>query len=255
MNFSIPALSEAINTCTNSVPEVYDFIVHDPHFYNEIVFRGLYESIFNFTFCIGNAIQAFSVVIYFLCIIILKLIFLSSPHLMSLGNAIIEFHKTQLGFWDMVVEAILIVTILLLLIFRKRIVNAWRRFEANLAKKSRTLARIFPHLLFFTTAALFSFFGQKFLLPLASTRALPLFTLVIPLVRTMNVMRLGQEASYRDVLVMWIVMSIYYSLCLLAESIPFSGILLSVLPMLREFTLVVSTTAIIYCPTTPHDMF
>jgi hypothetical protein len=245
MSFIPPIVSQGIANITSTFPETFHFIVHSSKFYDKVIFDGLFEALLKLVVCVGNLIHALFTVLYFLGIITLKLLFLGYPHCVKIGKAVIKFHRTQLGFWDVVVEVVVISVILIYLIFRKRIAAAWKRLETDISKKSKTLARMLPHILFFSCAALLAFFGNKFLVPFTSTRVLPLFTMVIPLLRTVNVIRKEQVAAYRDVLVMWIVLGMYYAVCMASDSIPFSGTIIRFLPTLREFTLVVS-----YC--TPY---
>jgi hypothetical protein len=229
-----------------NLPSLYHYIVLDPKFYNETLFDGFYSAFIRLMLDIARLLGSLFSLAYYLLILTVKSLFLIFPHAVRLGKGIIKFHREKLSPSDIAVEVVFFTLVFLYLYFRKRLHLAWKKFQTNLSRKSKKAARILPHLLFFVSAGLFAFFGSKFLLPLTSKRVLPVFTVVGPLWKTLQILRkdkstgvsLEHESEYVETVILWIVFSIYFSLGAACESIPFSSVLLSYGLYVREFTLV-----------------
>jgi hypothetical protein len=159
----------------------------------------------------------------YLLIVGFKLSILLFPHLIRLGQVVVEFHRTQLDMWDIVVEFAILITAILVLAFRQRIKDFWNRTEKQLASKYRIVAKFGPHVLFFVVALLLAIAGKKFLFPLANSLALPLVITVYPLYLTITRIRREDSIHYVDALKYWVIASLYFATNFVLGSIPFSG--------------------------------
>jgi hypothetical protein len=222
-------------------PLVYSFIISNPSFYHPILMDGFMKSILSCLHHLIALLQDLSAISYYLLIYLMKILFVCFPYFISFTQTIIEFHQTQLRTSDLIVEALIFTLLLLYLIFRKSILQVWKKLMINLSKKYHDAARVAPHILFFTTAALLTIFGGKFLIPLSSPKILPLFTLARPLFRSFRLWNRVDPSpkSQQDQVVLWTVLGSYFALSSFASMIPFSQYLLSFIPALREFSLVV----------------
>ena len=227
-----------------NIPNLYHYIVLDPKFYNEFVFNGLAVTLTRLSYDLASIVGSIVALVYYLSILVIKTLFLVFPHAMKLSRAVIKFHREKLSPTDIALEAVFLTLFLMYLYYRKSITRKWTLFQANLSRKSKRAAKILPHLLFFSSAGIIAYFGSKFLRPLSSNRVLPIFTVVVPLLRTGQTIRKtfltpqDSEKEYTDSVVLWIVLSIYYALVAACESIPFSDVLLSYGLYVREFTVV-----------------
>jgi hypothetical protein len=148
----------------------------------------------------------------------------------------------------------------------------WIRVEAYISAKSKAAAKAASHVIFFTTAFTFAILGKKFILPLTSSAAMPIFTLLIPLLSTIWWSRKYQlsgtiagvhtetggdttaaaagsqqfHESDRKMLqlaekrlILWVILGIYHGMVTALSMIPFSNRLLSFLPYMKEMVIVV----------------
>jgi len=205
-------------------------------------------------------------IIYLTVVAVSKLMILTGPHLISLIQRVVQFHRTQMSRTDVLVEAVFVLIIVLFLVFRKRIATAIRKFEKSVATSSRVVLRIAPHLSLFVLALVFAVSGRKFLAPLSTPRMLPCFTVLLPVMTTLHRMvavivpttramlpgsgdgqstqELREAAtSGRQLVLLWIVLSAYHSIATSLSIVPFSQRILQYLPVVREFTLVLSIWA------------
>ena len=218
--------------------------------------------------------------VLFLVVCIIKLGTGVMPALLGLSGSIIEFHRTQLTKADMVFEAMFILFMALVFVYNKQILEYLWRVEKRLQRTSkeatRNVMRVAPHLAFFFLALIVSLLGRKFLKPLSSESVLPVFSLVIPIFRTVygsllvsaegtvgvgslsSSSTIGRKpgadkilqskghadleimaASGRRTILLWIVLAMYHSVATFLSQMPFVVHLLYYLPFLREMTLVV----------------
>ena len=229
-----------------NLPNIYHYVVLDPKFYNDEIFNGVYTTLIRLSHDVASLLISFLALLYYVLIIVVKSLFLIFPHAVSLSKAIIKFHREKLSPTDIAVEVVFFALVLLYLYFRKRLQKAWKQFQLNLSRKSEKAAKILPHLLFFLSAGVIAYFGSKFLLPLTSKRVLPVFTVAIPLLKTLQTLRkvsnnnhpVACEKECIETVILWIVLSIYFALGAACETIPFSSVILSYSLYIREFTLV-----------------
>jgi hypothetical protein len=226
---------------TTNFPYLYSFILENPSIYDPLLFDHFILSLTSFTHHLTFLLHDLCYVISYLLLFLLKLALILMPYLHSFGIRVFEFHQKQLKPIEIVIEIFLIVVCILYFLFRKRILNFWKSFLQNLSKKYQTFAAVFPHILFFVTAAILAIFGGKFLIPLSSPQILPIFTLIRPLFHSFRLWRATKPNAnaQRDAVVLWTILGSYFALSSFATMIPFSSYLLGYIPAVREFSLVV----------------
>ena len=128
--------------------------------------------------------------------------------------------------------------IFIYLLFRKRIMKSWEMLINELSAQSKIAAIAAPHILYFTVSIIVILFGNKFILPFTSSKMMPVFTLIIPLVRTirMNTIDLNELTinQMKDMMLIWIIIAIYHSIVTALSFIPFSQRILLILPLVKE---------------------
>jgi len=105
---------------------------------------GLSTSLFSLLVSIINTVTTLMIFVYYILAVILKIVFLGLPHVFKLIFIVVEFHRTQLGnnntntnitntnitntkgFYDLFIEAVIILFFVLYLLFRPRILSSWR---------------------------------------------------------------------------------------------------------------------------------
>jgi hypothetical protein len=151
-------------------------------------------------------------IIFYISLYIIKILILVFPHAVSLCKVIYNFHRTQLTLRDIIIEIIMLTIIFVYLLFRKRIMKSWEMLINELSAKSKIAAIAAPHILYFTVSIIIILFGNKFILPFTSSKMMPVFTLIIPLVRTirMNTIDLNELTinQMKDMMLIWIIIAI-----------------------------------------------
>jgi len=210
-----------------------------------------------------------SIFLYYLLVGIVKLGTGAMPHVLFYSSKVVAFHREQLGWLDLLFEAVVIISLSAFYIFHGQIMAYIHKIEKQMAKSSRLaktrthrMLGVAPHFAFFFVALLFGFLGRKFLAPVSSLRVLPLCSLVLPVVTTCwsclsvsarnpayvdmglaalppaELQRLASESRTKTLL--WIVLMVYHGGATLLSLIPFSQYLLEkYLPFLRQIALVI----------------
>ncbi len=233
-----------------------------------------------FVLSVASLSATFSRLVLFLVVCVIKLGTGAMPALLSLSRSIIEFHRTQLTVADLLFEAMFVLSMALVFLYNKQILEYLWHLERRLQKTSkeatRDVMRVAPHMAFFFLALIVSVLGRKFLKPLSSESVLPVFSLVIPIFRTVYGslllstegtpgvralsssftinLKAGEDkilqhkghadletlaASGRRTILLWVVLALYHSLATFLSRVPFVVHLLYYLPFLREMALVV----------------
>jgi hypothetical protein len=218
---------------------IYEFIVDKPQFYDEYIFTQITNSLHVLVNSLYISCHALLHLLCFLSVIVFKIIFLSLPYVLKFGESVIEFHRTQLNPSDMIVEAIVLICLLLYLIFRERIKKAWTVLEARVAQRSREAAKLAPHVMFFSVSILLSYFGRKFLIPLSSPSVMPVFTILIPLYNSLVTLIRELPFKYREHLVLWVILGVYYATCTIIIQIPFITYIYDHFQLVHVFGLVI----------------
>jgi hypothetical protein len=179
---------------------------------------------------------------YLIILVSLKVGTLACPHIAVLGRRVIDFHRTQLTYRELLVEFTCLFLLGMYLLFRRRIAAAWGRFERDLSTKSRMAAKFVPHVLFFTVSGVAAIAGQKFLAPLSSDMMLPVFLLALPVLTTALSLRgcRNEVVVYSRLMRLWIIIATYLSISSLLSLIPFSSVIHRRLIFVREFVVVVT---------------
>lgn len=212
------------------------------------------EAIKELSFAVYALVIALVKIVYCVILIGTKLSILAFPHAVKIFRQIVKFHRTQLSWSDILIEISAISLILLYVIFRKRILDMWRRVDRYISAKSKAAAAAAPHVIFFTGALLFTVLGKKFILPFTSTTVMPLFTLGIPVLRSFRFARTfyndpiqtnAHRRKYYNILAqlltLWAVLGTYHSIVTVLALVPFSNKILSYLPYLKELIIVILT--------------
>ena len=205
------------------------------------------------------------------------------PALLSLLGSVYEFHRTQLTLADVIFETLFFTCTTLVFLYNKQILEYLWRIEKRLQRTSKeatkSVMRVAPHMAFFFLALIVSLLGRKFLKPLSGEGVLPLFSLVIPILRTVygsllmsegeivlgeprplsSSSTIGRRAGVEDkvlqsmghaeleilassgrrTILLWIVLAIYHSGATFLGHMPLVNHILWYLPFLREMVLVV----------------
>jgi hypothetical protein len=211
--------------------------------FTEEIRNGLLSSLTDFLSASWKFITSLAIFVLYLLLIVVKLVILIFPHFVQFTTLVIDFHRTQLTYKDIIIEITVITIMLIYYIFRKRISHVWKKFETSVAKKSKAAARAAPHVLFFTVSSIFAVVGQKFLSYLASSSVLPFFTIGWPFFTTFRLVFFGDPEKkrhyYRPKLSLWVVLATYHSIATLLSAIPFSKMILLRIQFLREMIVVV----------------
>lgn len=188
----------------------------------------------------GSLVRCLAELLFYSTVMTLKLLVLVFPHLIRLFDVIVEFHRTQLTVWDMLVEGFILSFMLLFFTFRVRIAAFWARLQRRLDKRYRVAARYAPHVAFFLVASVFAVAGRKILLPVCASPAMPLLFISYPCYQTLRRIGDTSTAQYADSLKYWIVVSLYFATNRLLCLIPFSSFLFQHVYVIRVMVLIVA---------------
>ena len=173
-------------------------------------------------------------------IVALKLLTISIPYLLLILDSVVQFHRTQLTTQDLLLEFVFASLLILFFTYRSHLTRQYKLMEKFISTKSKAAAQILPHLSFFSMAFLGAIIGQKFLHPLTSFKILPIFTLIIPVLSTLNVVLYHRkEPALMNQLRIWMILGCYHSMATFAAQLPFSTYLSHYLPYLREMVFII----------------
>lgn len=194
--------------------------------------------------------------LFYICLVLTKALIVIFPHAMKVVRSVYKFHRTQLTGKELVMEVIILTLAVLVWLFHSKISDLYSTTMKYIANKSKTAAKLAPHVFFFTTSLLLSVFGKKFIMPFTHLRVMPLFTLAVPAYTTFQFMRsplvnAGHADGVADISrasldalkarnVLWVAFAMLHSVTGFISLIPFMGRFASLLPVLKEFILVVS---------------
>ena len=230
----------------------YEYVFSTASVYSEDISNGFYTSCVRLGSSLYTAVLASVAIIAYLLLLIAKLTVMVFPHFILTSRRIIEFHRTKLTTFDIIVEFSVILIVALFVLLRKRIINQWTIFEKSVAKKSKSAAEAAPHFAFFTFSAIVYKVGWKFLIHLTSPSVLPIVTLVIPIFTTLACLRqlaknvenktltsLKRQLILKRKLTLWVVLAAYHTTATGLSLIPFSSKIASIIPLSREIAAVV----------------
>ena len=233
MNFDYKSY---FNETYSSMNQYYDYIFSTlPVDYINIRF---YEAFQIFLISFIQTSLSLLHIIFYISLYIIKILILIFPHAVSLWKVIYNFHKTQLTVRDIIIEIIMLTIIFIYLLFRKRIMKSWEMLINVLSAKSKIAAIAAPHILYFIVSIVIILFGNKFILPFTSPNMMPVFTLIIPLFRTIRMNTIDRNEltinQTKDMMLIWIIIAIYHSIVTALSFIPFSRRILLILPLVKE---------------------
>lgn len=220
--------------------ESYHYVFSTTPIFSGQIVNGLSANLYFLFLNIIEALGGLLTSLVYILLIVAKLCTLGAPHVIAGCQTVLEFHRQQLGWFDLLIEFSVFLILILYFIFRRKILAMWRRLEKGLEKRSKAAAKAAPHILFFGSALLFVIVGKKIVRPLATSTGSPIFTLVIPIISTMRVAGActsidNNYGFYRQMVCLWIILGAYHSIATILGLIPFSSSLLSILPYVREF--------------------
>jgi hypothetical protein len=230
----------------------YEYVFSTASVYSEDISSGFYAACIRLgSSLIGTLAATLTIAIYVL-ILTLKLAIMIFPHLLSTSQAVIDFHRTKLTYYDALVEFLVITLFILFLLLRKRAVNQWKIFVKYVGRKSKAAADAAPHVAFFTFALVFSVMARKFLVHLTTPSVLPVMTLMIPIYTTLSALRLISSESSGDLIdslrkqkilkqkvTLWVVLAAYHTVATGLALIPFSAWMSYIMPSTRTLAVVV----------------
>lgn len=226
--------------------KVSSYIFSTVDIFSSDILVGLYTSSNELGLSILKLLKSLFTLFFYLSIITCKITIIIFPYLISAWQNIVEFHKTQLSMREIIGELLFLLLILLYFIFRKRIIKTWDSFQSYIATKSKSAAKVAPHILFLSSVLSFCILFHKFLEHISTPAVLPFFTITIPLLNTLWLLYYStsekvMQSNYRQFLGIWIILGIYYSLSTLVSFIPFLiSINGSKMQIVRETIVVVS---------------
>jgi len=238
MNFAAAQTALSLERFSLLARDFYDYIANPGPVYNNAIFGALYSHVYALSAALLAVAASLLWVFAYLLAVALKLSVGFVPVLHEALRQIVEFHRTKLSATDIAIEAAVLLSLTLFLVYKRRILDAYKALERSVAQKSRVAARLFPHVLFFTLSTLVAVFGQKFLEPLSSPSVLPVFTLLVPVARTTMVLFRRSVSQYKHFLGLWVIVAAYYSVTTGCEMLPID--VAYYLPVLRQLALVVA---------------
>lgn len=219
---------------------MYDYITKPTDVYNHEIFYPMYMHTIALISSLRISFTNLFWIIAYLLVISLKIMSCALPHVIHFMGEIAEFHRTQLSTMDIVVELIVILILGLFYLYKKRISTAWKNFETNLKSKSKLAAKWAPHVLFFSVSFVLSLVGRKLLKPLSCPSMLPIFTLALPLLKTINMLYRDLTEHFNSMLSLWVILGAYHFLNIFCSAMPFVSQILAHIPFLGEMTLVMA---------------
>ena len=230
----------------------YEYVFSTASLYSEDISNGFYAACIRLGSSLISTLAATLTIAIYVLILILKLAIMIFPHLLTTAQAVIDFHRTKLTYYDVLVEFVVITLFLIFLLLRKRIVNQWKIFVKYVGRKSKAAADAAPHVAFFTFALIFSITARKFLVHLTTPSVLPVITLLIPVYTTLSALRLMSSEPSNDLIdsvrkqkiikqkvTLWVVLAAYHTVATGLALIPFSARMSYIMPFARTLAVVV----------------
>ena len=230
----------------------YEYVFSTASVYSEDILNGFYAACVRLgSSLIGTVAATLTIAIYVL-ILSLKLAIMIFPHLLTTAQAVVDFHRTKLTYYDVLVEFSVITLFILFLLLRKRVVNQWKIFVKYVGRKSKSAADAAPHVAFFTFASIFSVMARKFLVHLTTPSVLPVMTLMVPIYTTLCSLRMISIGPNEDLIdsvrmhkilrqkvTLWVVLAAYHTVATGLALIPFSAWMSYIMPSARTLAVVV----------------
>ena len=207
---------------------VSEYVFSTSSLYSEDIWNGFYAACIRLGTSLFNTLAAALMIITYALILILKLSIMVFPHFIFTAKAVIEFHRTKLTKYDLLVEFVVATLVVLFLLFRKRMAARWEIFEKAVARRSKAAAAAAPHVAFFTSALIFSIAARKFLVYLAAPAVLPVITLIIPICTTLRYLQRENSDLFsknqtilKQMLSLWVVVAAYHTVATGLSLVPF----------------------------------
>ena len=216
--------------------EAYEYVFSTAAVYSEDIFAGLYVSLIKLGLSLINSVVATATITAYVLLVAAKISVMVFPHLVSIIQKVVVFHRTKLSSIDLIFEFSVIFLAILFFILRKTFISHWKLFEKSMAQKSKATADAAPHIAFFTFGLIISIVGKKFLVHLTAPSVLPIITICIPMGTTISDLRylasdinherltmLKRQNVTRRKLTLWVVLAAYHATATGLSLIPFSA--------------------------------
>lgn len=223
-------------TTSLNTTEAYEYVFSTADVYSEDIFTGLYVSFIRLGSSLINSVAASATIIAYIFLVAAKLSVMVFPHLVSILQKVVVFHRTKLTSSDLILEFSVIFLATVFFVLRKKIISRWKGFEKSMAQKSKATADAAPHVAFFTFGLIISIVGKKFLVHLTAPSVLPIITICIPMGTTISDLRclacdinherlsvLKRQNVTRRKLTLWVVLAAYHVAATGLSLIPFSA--------------------------------
>ena len=163
----------------------------------------------------------------------------------------VDLHRTQLSTNQILIEAAFLAILIVYFLFRKTISSTWTNFLRNISEKSKVVAAILPHALYFGLCLVLYFSLNEVLIPLTSARIMPVCTIVIPLLTTFRTLSFYDSSdppahyniennysveridAFRHQILVWIELGLYHAFATILALLPFSSRVLAILPIVK----------------------
>lgn len=143
-------------------------------------FLILFNNFFNLFFII---VRILLLLAYFTFVLFLKLFVILLPYIINFLKIVYDFHIKNLSRNEMIIEASVLFFLTLIIIYKKKIIQLYKKFENYIEVKSKKVARVLPHIFYFILAISLTYISNKHLL--INQKIMPIFTLVLPFITTL----------------------------------------------------------------------
>ena len=164
--------------------EIKDYL-SSSSFYDKNMMMKIFEELSSLITVLLQIIIKFTMLLVYIIVLIIKGIYMISPHVYAVFNDLREHHRTKMSTIDMLIELLIVLTVFLIFQYRSQLQITWNKLQHEVAQKSSIAASTAPYIVFFGVSLLISIFGVRYLEPFSSEKALPLFTLVTPACATL----------------------------------------------------------------------
>ena len=225
---------------------VSSYVFSTADIFSSDIVSGIYASSHELGSSILTLLKSLLTLAFYLSIVSCKVTIIVFPYLISAWHGIVEFHRTQLSIREIIGEILFFLLVFLYFIFRKRIIKTWDTLQSSIASRSKSAAKVAPHVLFLSSVLSFCILFHKFLEHVSTPSMMPFFTITVPLLNTLWLLYYSSsekvmQSNYRQFLGIWIILGTYYALSTLLTFIPFlAAISGSKLQIIREVVVVVS---------------
>lgn len=152
----------------------------------------------------------------------MKLILIAYPTAKATFVAIVEYHRSEFGLREYVIEFIIFMLLVLWRLYGREIKRVYELSIKQLNDKSRLAAMYIPITFYLTACILFTIMGSKIIVPLISPSRLPIITVLIPLFHILWSLQVKSKESVLVSLRLWCIIGTFHGLHMAIDTIPFA---------------------------------